>query len=55
MLFLKKILFDVDHFLKSLLSLLQYCFPCFLFWFFGCEARGILAPQPEIEPIPPCI
>ena len=27
-------------FLKHLLNLLQYCF-CFMFWFFGCEARGI--------------
>ena len=24
----------MDHFLKSLLNLLQYCF-CFMFWFFG--------------------
>ena len=28
--FLKKDLFDVDHFLKSLLNLLQYYF-CFMF------------------------
>ena len=24
-----------------------------MFWFFGREARGILAPQPGIEPAPP--
>ena len=35
--------FDVDHCLKSLLNLLQYCF-CFMFWFFDCEACEILAP-----------
>ena len=28
-----KIFFYVDHFLKPLLNLLQYCF-CFMFWFF---------------------
>ena len=32
-LFLLKRLFDVDHFLKSLLNLLEYCF-CFMFGFF---------------------
>ena len=31
--------------------MLQYCF-CFIFWFFGLEARGILIPQPGIEPTP---
>ena len=38
-------------FLKSLLNLLQYFF-CFLFWFFGPEACGILSPWPEIKPTP---
>ena len=38
--------------LKSLLTVLQYCF-CFVFWFFGHEAGGIIAPQPGIEPAPP--
>ena len=33
----------MDHFLKSLLNLLQCCF-CFLFGFFGLEVCGILAP-----------
>ena len=46
--------FDVDYF-KSLLNFLQYCL-LFLknlcFWFFGREARGILAPQPRTEPTP---
>ena len=35
--------------LESLLNLLQYCF-CFMFWFFGREACGLLAPWPGIEP-----
>ena len=38
-------------FLKSLLNLLQYLF-CFMFWFFGHEACGILALWPGIEPVP---
>ena len=36
-------------FQKYLLNLLQYCF-YFMFWFFGCETCGILAPRPRIEP-----
>ena len=39
---------------KSLLNLLQYCF-CFMFWFFGREACGILAPRPGIKPTPPAL
>ena len=46
-----KIFFWCGPFLKSLLNLLQYCF-CFMFWYFGHEACGILAPQPGIEPAP---
>ena len=46
--------FDVDHFFKSSLNLLQYFF-CFMFWFFGHEACGILAPEPGIEPAPPAL
>ena len=46
--------FNVDHFLKSLLNLLQYFF-CFMFWFFGYEACGIFTPQPRIEPAPPTL
>ena len=38
-------------FLKSLLNLLQHCF-CFMFWFFGLKAWGILAPRPRIKPSP---
>ena len=45
---------DVDHFQSLLLSLLQYCF-CFMFWFFGPEPCGILAPQPGIETTPPAL
>ena len=26
-----------------------------MFWFFGCEPCGILAPQPGIEPAPPAL
>ena len=36
-------------FQKYLLNLLQYWF-YFMFWFFGCETCGILAPRPRIEP-----
>ena len=36
-------------FLKSLLKLLPYCI-YFMFWFFGCEACGILPPRPGIKP-----
>ena len=41
-------------FFKSLLNFLQYCF-CFMFWFFGGEACGILASQPRIKPILPAL
>ena len=40
--------------LKSLLNVLQYCC-CFMFWFFGCEGCGILAPQPVIKLRPPAV
>ena len=46
--------FGCGPFLKSLLNLLQCCF-CFMFWFFGLGACGILAPQPGIKPIPPAL
>ena len=36
-------------FLKSSLNLLHYCF-CLMFWFFGCEAYGIFAPQTGMKP-----
>ena len=53
--FLKKIFFffAVEYF-KSFLNLLQYCF-CFMFWFFGHEACGILAPLPGIKPTTPAL
>ena len=41
-------------FKKSSLNLLQYGF-CFIFWFFGRQACGILAPWPGIEPAPPAL
>ena len=40
------------NFFKSLLNLLQYCF-CFMFWFLGFKAYGILAPWPKIKPSTP--
>ena len=46
--------FAVDHFLKSLLNLLQYRF-CFMFWFLGHKAYGFLAPRLRIEPAPPAL
>ena len=30
-------------------------FFCFMFWFFGREACGMLAPRPGIEPTPPAL
>ena len=52
--FLKKDLFDVDHFLKSLLNLLQYCFSL-IFVFLGCEAFMILTPLSGIKPTLPAL
>ena len=49
--FLSFFFWCVLFFFKSLLNLLQHCF-CFMFWFFGDEACGILAPRPDIKPIP---
>ena len=40
--------FSCGPFLKSLLSLLQYCF-CFMFSFFGLMAHRILALQPRFK------
>ena len=41
--FFKIFFFLCQRFLKSSLNLLHYFF-CFMFWLFGFEARGILAP-----------
>ena len=38
--------FNMDHFLKSLLSALQFCF-CFMLWFFDCESYGVFAFPPR--------
>ena len=46
--------FWYGQFLKSLLTLLQHC-SCFMFWFFGPKACGILAPQPGSEPTLPAL
>ena len=34
--------------------MLQY-HVCFMFWFFGPEAYGILALEPELEPVSPAL
>lgn len=47
-----KIFFFVDHFLKSLSNLLQYCF-CFMFWLFGPEAGGSQLPDQGPNPYTP--
>ena len=39
--------FDVDIF-----KVFIECCYCFMFWSFGHEACGLLAPQPGIEPAP---
>ena len=39
---------------KVFIKLLQYCF-YFMFWFFGPEARGTLAPRPGIKPAAPAL
>ena len=44
-------IFWCGPFFKSLLNLLQYCF-CFMSWFLGPKACGILTPWPGIEPAP---
>ena len=54
MMFFKDFFFNVDHFLKSLLHLLHYYF-CFMLWYFGHQAYGILDPQPGIEHTPPAL
>ena len=41
----------MDHLLKSLLNLLQYCL-CLMFWVFGPKACEILLPQSGIKPAP---
>ena len=47
--------FDVDHFLKSLLNLLQYCF-CFTFWcLFWLWGMWDLSSLTRIEPAPPAV
>ena len=52
--FFFKIIFGCRPFLKFLLNLLQYCF-CFLFFFFGHEAQGILDSHPGVEPALPAL
>ena len=53
-LYFLRFFFWCGPFLKSLLNLLQYCF-CFMFWFFGHKACGILSPPPGIESAPPAL
>ena len=49
--FFERIFFFMWTILKSLMNLWQYNF-CFVFWFLGQEACGVLAPWPGIEPSP---
>ena len=51
---IQKFQLELSIFQKSLWNLLQYCF-CFMFWFSGHEACGVLAPWPGIEPLPPAL
>ena len=46
--------FDVDHFLKSFLNLLQHCF-CLIFWFSGFKVCEILAPRSVFQAAPPAL
>ena len=39
---------------KVCIELVQY-YVCFMFWFFGCEVCGILAPLPRIKSVPPAL
>ena len=45
----------MDHFLKSLLNLLQYCFFFFYVLVFWLRAMWYLTPQPGMEPEPPAL
>ena len=49
-----KIFLKCIPFKKSLLNLLQCCF-CFMFWFLGQKACGILAAWPWMEPTTPAL
>ena len=49
-----KLFFNVHHFLKSLLNLLQYRF-CFMFRFLGREACRILTPRSGVQPAAPAL
>ena len=46
--------FDVGHFFKVFIDLLQYCF-CFMFSFFWPLGMWTLAPRPGIEPASPAL
>ena len=52
--FISYYFFWCGPFLNSLLHLFQCSF-CFIFWFFGCEACGVLAPPTGIELTPPAL
>ena len=42
--------FDVDHFLDVFIEFVTVLLLFYVLFFFGCEACGILVPQPGIEP-----
>ena len=44
----------MDHFLKLLLTVLQYCF-CFMLWIFSQKSCGLLASWPGIIPYTSCV
>jgi hypothetical protein len=41
----------LDHFLKAFTEFVTLVLFLMDFWYFGHEARGILAPQPGIKPL----
>ena len=49
-----KIFFWCGPFFKVFIAFVTILF-LFYVWFFGCEACGILAPQPGLKPAPPAL
>ena len=44
-----------DIFFKVFIEFVKILLLFYVFWFFGCEACGILAPWPRIKPTPPAL
>ena len=51
----KDFFLNVDRFLTSLLTLLQYCFCFFMVWFWALRHVESLAPLPGTDPHTSCI